>query len=283
MAAQVAEHPVLLIVTFRPEYAVPWPLPAATAELALSRLEQRHCARLVARLGEAEGLTPELQSQIVDKAEGVPLFLEELTKSVLESGLAADSEAGAKFQLTVPATLHDALMARLDRLASVKVIAQTAAALGREFSYRMLAACAGLGRRRLRQGLTQLTEAGLLFCKRSATRCQLYLQARAGARRCLQLPAAEPAGGAACRDCSHTGSRIHQGGEHAAGGSGLPLHRGRVDRAGNSMVAAGRRSGPQPIGACRSDQPHPDRASAISKIGHSGRSETTSRANCGSA
>ncbi len=138
LAAQVAEHPVLLIVTFRPEYAVPWPLPAATAELALSRLEQRHCARLVAGLGEAEGLTPELQSQIVDKAEGVPLFLEELTKSVLELGLAADSEAGAKFQLAVPATLHDALMARLDRLASVKVIAQTAAALGREFSYRML-------------------------------------------------------------------------------------------------------------------------------------------------
>jgi tetratricopeptide (TPR) repeat protein len=83
---------------------------------------------------------------------------------VLESGLAADSGAVRQFQLAVPATLHDALMARLDRLASVKGIAQTAAALGREFSYRMLAACTGLDRRRLQQGLVQLTEAGLLFC-----------------------------------------------------------------------------------------------------------------------
>ena len=164
--ASVASRSILLIVTYRPEFELPWPLVSFATELVLDRLEQRHSLQLVARLSDAEGLTPELQSHIVDKAEGVPLFVEELTKSVLESGLADESvkRSGGKFQLAVPATLHDALMARLDRLASVKVIAQTAAALGREFPYRMLAACTGLGGRRLQQGLVQLAEAGLLLC-----------------------------------------------------------------------------------------------------------------------
>jgi tetratricopeptide (TPR) repeat protein len=166
ITARVASMPVLLIVTCRPEFAAPWPLGPFATELALDRLEPRHCAQLVARLGEAEWLTPELQSHIVDKAEGVPLFVEELTKSVLEAGLASENveRSGGKFQLAVPTTLHDALMARLDRLASVKVIAQTAAALGREFPYRMLAACTDLGSQRLQDGLGQLAAAGLLFC-----------------------------------------------------------------------------------------------------------------------
>jgi tetratricopeptide (TPR) repeat protein len=164
--AGLASRPVLLIVTFRPEFTVPWPPEPFTTELVLDRLAPRHCAQLVARLSEAERLSPELQSHIVDKAEGVPLFVEELTKSVLESAFATENveRPDGKFQLAVPATLHDTLMARLDRLASVKVIAQTAAALGREFPYRMLAACTGLGGRRLQQGLVQLAAAGLLLC-----------------------------------------------------------------------------------------------------------------------
>ncbi len=164
--ARVASRPILLIVTFRPEFAVPWPPQAFTTELVLKRLEHRDCAQLVARLSGAETLPAVLQFQIVDKAEGVPLFVEELTKSVLEAGAAAqDVEApGRPFQLAVPSTLHDALMARLDRLASVKVIAQTAAALGREFPYRLLAACSDFSRQHLQQGLVQLAAAGLLFC-----------------------------------------------------------------------------------------------------------------------
>jgi predicted ATPase len=208
LAAQAREHSVLLIVTFRPEFAVPWALPTATAELVLSRLEQRHGARLVARLGEAGGLTQELQSQIVDKAEGVPLFLEELTKSVLESGLTTESDAGRRFQLAVPATLHDALMARLDRLASVKDIAQTAAALGREFSYRLLDACAGLGRRHLQEGLVQLTEAGLLFCNGrppDASYTFKHALVRDVAYNSLLLSRRS---GAACPDCQHAGIHI---------------------------------------------------------------------------
>ena len=162
----IALRPMLLIVTFRPEFGVPWPLPPVTTKLELKRLDEQHCAELVARLCDAEALSPELQSRIVDKAEGVPLFIEELAKSVLESGFAAQNfeSSGRSFQLAVPDTLHDTLMARLDRLASVKSIAQTAAALGRDFPYRMLAACAGLSRRRLEQGLAQLAEAELLFC-----------------------------------------------------------------------------------------------------------------------
>jgi class 3 adenylate cyclase len=162
----VASMPVLLIVTYRPDFAVPWPQAPCATELVLDRLAPQHCLQLVARLSEAEGLTPELQLQIVDRAEGVPLFVEELTKSVLESALGSESveRSPANSQLAVPATLHDALMARLDRLASTKSVAQTAAALGREFSYRMLAACPGLGGQHLQQGLGQLAEAGVLLC-----------------------------------------------------------------------------------------------------------------------
>jgi class 3 adenylate cyclase/tetratricopeptide (TPR) repeat protein len=164
--AGLAPRRVLLIVTYRPEFTVPWPPEPFTTKLVLDRLEQRHCLQLVARLADGEGLTPELRSHIVDRAEGVPLFVEELTKSVLESGLATENveRSDGKFRLAVPATLHDTLMARLDRLASVKVIAQTAAALGREFPYRMLAASTGLGGRRLQHGLVQLAAAGLLLC-----------------------------------------------------------------------------------------------------------------------
>jgi class 3 adenylate cyclase len=166
LVGRLASMPILLIVTYRPDFAVPWPREPGATELVLDRLAPRQSLQLVARLGEAEGLTPELQAQIVDKAEGVPLFVEELTKSVLDSALATgnDERSADKLQLAVPATLHDALMARLDRLVSVKVIAQTAAALGREFPYRMLAACPGLGGQHLQQGLGQLAEAGLLSC-----------------------------------------------------------------------------------------------------------------------
>jgi class 3 adenylate cyclase len=166
VVARVASRPILLILTFRPEFSVPWPVPPVTTKLVLKRLDEQHCAQLVARLSDAEALPRELQSRIVDKAEGVPLFIEELTKSVLESGIATQDfePPGRSFQLAVPDTLHDTLMARLDRLAAVKGIAQTAAALGKEFPYRMLAACAGLSRQRLQQGLAQLAEAELLLC-----------------------------------------------------------------------------------------------------------------------
>jgi class 3 adenylate cyclase/tetratricopeptide (TPR) repeat protein len=166
VVSRVASRPVLAIVTFRPEFVVPWPPQPFSSSLVLKPLEQRHCAQLVARLSGAATLPPELHAHIVDKAEGVPLFIEELTKSVLESGLATQDvePSGRSFQLTVPSTLRDTLMARLDRLASVKEVAQTAAALGREFPYRMLAACMDLSRQRLHHGLAQLAEAGLLFC-----------------------------------------------------------------------------------------------------------------------
>jgi class 3 adenylate cyclase/tetratricopeptide (TPR) repeat protein len=166
VVACLASRPILLIVTFRPDFRVPWPSSTSTTQIVLSRLEHRDCAQLVARLTGSETLPPALQFHIVDKAEGVPLFVEELTKSVLESGIATPDfeSSGRPLQLAVPSTLHDTLMARLDRLASVKVIAQTAAALGREFPYRMLAACLDIDMQHLEQGLVQLADAGLLFC-----------------------------------------------------------------------------------------------------------------------
>jgi predicted ATPase len=122
--------------------------------------------------------------QIVARTDGVPLFIEELTKTVLESDLLAD--AGDRYELSgplpplaIPTTLHDSLMARLDRLSPVKEVAQTAAVIGREFSHELVAAVSPLSAANLSSALDQLVASELVF-RRSASRGYLQLQARAG-------------------------------------------------------------------------------------------------------
>jgi class 3 adenylate cyclase len=117
--------PVLLIVTFRPEFETPWSGEPQVSILTLNRLDRRDRTALVAQIAGGETLPDEVVAQIVDRTDGVPLFVEELTKSVLESGMTP---------LGIPMSLHDSLMARLDRLASVRLLAQIGAAIGREFS-----------------------------------------------------------------------------------------------------------------------------------------------------
>jgi predicted ATPase len=141
--------PVLLLITFRPEFTSPWTGYAHLTPLTLSRLGQRQGAQMVERLTGGKPLPPEVLEQILAKTDGVPLFVEELTKAVLESGLL--TETGDRYELSaplpplaIPATLHDSLMARLDRLAPVKEVAQTGAVIGREFSHELLAAVSPL-------------------------------------------------------------------------------------------------------------------------------------------
>jgi predicted ATPase len=139
---------LLLLVTWRPEFALPWTgqshLTPAAPEPPVASSGGRHGR---ARCTGGKRLPPEVHQQIVSKTDGVPLFVEELTKTVLESGLLeAQGEhyalRGPLPPLAIPATLHDSLMARLDRLASVKAVAQLSATIGRDFTYELLQAVA---------------------------------------------------------------------------------------------------------------------------------------------
>jgi class 3 adenylate cyclase len=166
---RVQALPILVVVTFRPEFAPRWSGRTHVTVLTLSPLGRREGAALVGRVTGGKALPPEVLEQIVAKTDGVPLFVEELTKTVLESGLLR--EAGDRFELAgplpplaIPSTLHDSLLARLDRLAPVREVAQIGACIGRVFSHELLAAMAPLGDNALRDALAQLCRSELVFC-----------------------------------------------------------------------------------------------------------------------
>jgi len=155
-------------VTFRPEFQPPWTGQPQVTTLALNRLDRHDRTVLVEQIAGGKALPDEVIAQIADRAEGVPLFVEELTKSVLESGL-LHAEADRYVldsplpPFAVPTSLHDSLMARLDRLASVRLVAQTGAAIGREFSYLLLHAVSRLPEDELQAALARLVAAELVF------------------------------------------------------------------------------------------------------------------------
>jgi class 3 adenylate cyclase/tetratricopeptide (TPR) repeat protein len=157
---QVPTTRLLALLTFRPEFMPPWGNRSHLSQLTLSRLERTQTEAMVERVTGGKTLPVEVMQQIVAKTDGVPLFVEELTKSVVES-VGAIHEL--PLQLGIPATLQDALMARLDRLGSAKDIAQLGATIGREFSYELLQAVAPLDEATLQQSLTQLVESELVY------------------------------------------------------------------------------------------------------------------------
>nr|WP_284732026.1 AAA family ATPase [Mesorhizobium sp. dw_380] len=164
---RVPRLPVLLLLTFRPEFQPPWTGQSHVTVMVLNRLDRREGAALVQRVVGSGELPSDVVAEIIERTDGVPLFVEELTKAVLESGNARTvlSRAAATV-LNVPATLHASLMARLDRLGSaVKEVAQVGAVLGREFSYELLAAVARRDAAELDGALDQLIGAGLVFCR----------------------------------------------------------------------------------------------------------------------
>ena len=164
---RVRALPVLVLITFRPEYEAPWTGLSHVTSIALDRLAPAEVETLAEHVA-GRPLPPEVTAQIVAKTDGVPLFVEELTKTVLEGGLLVAGPQGWRLDgplppFAIPATLQDLLAARLDRLAPVKEIAQIGAAIGREFSYPLLRAVAGRDEAALRAALAQLEEAELLF------------------------------------------------------------------------------------------------------------------------
>jgi predicted ATPase len=159
---------VLVVITYRPEFASRWGGYAHVTTQTLTRLTRREGVALVAAVTGGKVLPLAVLEQIVAKTDGVPLFVEELTKTVLESPFLVDQGdhyalAGSLLPLAIPATLQDALLARLDRLAAVKEVAQVGAVLGREFAYELLAAVSLFRDEALQDALDQLVHAGLLF------------------------------------------------------------------------------------------------------------------------
>jgi len=163
----------LLVITFRPEFAAPWVGRAHVASLSLSRFGRRQALAMVDGVSGGKALPAEVLEQIVAKTDGVPLFVEELTKTVLESGLLREENGvfvldQGMTPLAIPSTLQDSLMERLDRLAPVKEIAQIGAAIGREFSYRLLEAVSPLQGLALQGALGQLMAAELIHGRGTA-------------------------------------------------------------------------------------------------------------------
>ena len=159
---------ILALLTFRPDFSPPWTGRSHLTQVTLHRLTRPQAAEMILRVAHHKTLPSEVVAQIVAKTDGVPLFVEELTKMVLESGLLHEREEGYALTgplppLAIPATLHDSLMARLDRLAMVKALAQLGATLGREFSYALLHAVSLWDEETLQQGLHQLVEAEFVY------------------------------------------------------------------------------------------------------------------------
>jgi class 3 adenylate cyclase/predicted ATPase len=156
------------LLTCRPEFRLPWSARSHLTQLTLSRLPHTQVEVMVERVAGGKVLPAEVCQQMVAKTDGVPLFVEELTRMVLESGLLREREdhyelIGPLPPLAIPTTLHDSLMARLDRLAAVKEVAQLGATLGRTFSYELLQAVTPLDDAALQQALAQLVAAELLY------------------------------------------------------------------------------------------------------------------------
>ncbi|HJY84450.1 MAG TPA: adenylate/guanylate cyclase domain-containing protein, partial [Candidatus Binatia bacterium] len=149
-----------VLLTFRPEFTSPWGNRSHLSQMTLNRLGRSQVEAMVEQVTSGKALPPEVVQQIVAKTDGVPLFVEELTKTVIE---AVGATGRPPLHLEIPATLHESLMARLDRLGMVKEVAQLGATLGREFSYELLAAVSPFDEVTLQLGLKQLVEAELVY------------------------------------------------------------------------------------------------------------------------
>jgi len=159
---------ILTVLTFRPEFRVPWSMRSHLSQITLTRLPRKQAELMLARVAGGKALPPEVLQQLLTKTDGVPLFVEELAKMVLESGLLRERDgvyelAGPLPPLAIPTTLHDSLMARLDRLATVREVVQLGATLGREFTYEVLHAVSPLDEAALQRELARLVDAELLY------------------------------------------------------------------------------------------------------------------------
>jgi predicted ATPase/class 3 adenylate cyclase len=170
---RIQRLPVLLLIAYRPNFTPPWTGFPHITSLSLSHLSPRQAALLVEKVTRGRPLPAEILEHIVKRTDGVPLYVEELTKTLLESGALEPTDDGFKLKgplplLSIPDSLHDSLMARLDRLPGVKDVAHLAATLGRVFSHELLAAVSPLPEPELQQALAQLVESELVYRRGAA-------------------------------------------------------------------------------------------------------------------
>ena len=167
MVGRLRSLGVLLIVTYRPEFEPPWIGRSYITALSLNRLDEREMGAMIDRVAGNKSLPESVRQDIIERTDGIPLFVEEMTKAILEAESEVDARKTAaavpSSGITVPPSLHASLMARLDRLGPAKEMAQIGAVIGREFSHALLAAVAHKDENALRSGLDALTSAGLLF------------------------------------------------------------------------------------------------------------------------
>ena len=168
LVEQTPTSRLLLVLTFRPEFRPPWPGRAHMPHVTLDRLNAAQTELLVTDVAGGRRLPPEVARELVARTDGVPLFAEELTKTLLESGIVRDTAGGWELDrplesLAIPSSLHDSLAARLDRLGDSRSVAQLGATLGREFRYDLLAAVSDVDEAALQSGLARLVDAELLY------------------------------------------------------------------------------------------------------------------------
>jgi class 3 adenylate cyclase/predicted ATPase len=167
LVSNIASHRVLLLISFRPEFEAPWIEQAHVTVLALNRLAPRDVDVMIDQIIGDNPLPSTVRQDIIERTDGIPLFVEEMTKAVLETSSEDEARRAVALvpspAMAVPASLHASLMARLDRLGAAKELAQIGAAIGREFSHELLAAVACRPEAKLEMQLDRLIRAGLLF------------------------------------------------------------------------------------------------------------------------
>jgi len=165
---RIGHERVLMVLTHRPHFTSPWSGRSHVTTLTLNRLSRDQAAEVATRIAGNKLLPATVVDEIVAKADGVPLFVEELTKDMLESGKLVETESGYQIgghpgPLSIPATIQDSLMARLDRLASIKDVAQVGAVIGRTFGYELLSAISDKSDADLQSALRQFMDSELIF------------------------------------------------------------------------------------------------------------------------
>ena len=175
-------RPVLVLVTGRLEFAAAWTSLAHGTLLALSRISARNTEEMILHMAAGKGVSHELVRQIVTRADGIPLFIEELTRATLETSPDLPGRAASGRSVidvtTVPATLHDSLMARLDRFPGIREVAQVGAVIGRSFDYRLLATVVERDEETLTAALAKLEDSGLVMRRGDPPDSELLLPAR---------------------------------------------------------------------------------------------------------
>ena len=238
---------VLLIVTYRPEFEPPWIGRPYVTALNINRLGEREIAAMIDRVTGNKPLPTNIRQDIIERTDGIPLFVEEMTKAVLEAESEGDAQRTAAAipspALAVPASLHASLMARLDRLGPAKEVAQIGAAIGREFSYALLAAVRASRKRNVNRRLTVLSPQVCCFgrvCRRTRLICSSTRLVQDAAYGTLLR---EPRRALHARIAEKPRKSVRRNSRKSARTACASLHRGWSDRKGGKLWGkAGQRS-----------------------------------------